>query len=170
MQELNLKFELLVKRIFEILIEDYNLNAEDFMRKFDRWELLDKRNRPFVEVGIKRFLEGDYISSLHILVPQFESTLRRLFANAGYATTSIKKGTAQHEETFNEFLKREEIKDALGENIHKLIQIVMVEQTGLNLRNDIAHGLIGFSNVTKTKCVLVIYLYLLLTNIKYSIE
>jgi hypothetical protein len=43
----------------------------------------------------------------------------------------------------------------------------MVEQAGLNLRNEIAHGLIKFSDITKTKCIIVIYLFLVLT--RYSI-
>lgn len=170
MLNLNINMEVLLKTIFEKLIGEYGLSADDIMGKFDRWELLDNRNRPFIEIGIKKFLEEDYISSIHILVPQFESTLRRLFANAGYPTTSIKKETAQHEETFNEFLNREDIKSSLGDNVHKLIQIVMVEQAGLNLRNEIAHGLMKFSNITKTQCILVIYLFLVLTNYGITIE
>ena len=168
MLSLNINLEVLIKTIFEKLIAEYHLNVDDIMEKFNRWGWLDDRNLPFVEKGIKKFFEDDYISSIHILVPQFESTLRRFFANIGFPTTSIKKGTAQHEETFNEFLNREDIKISLGENVHKLIQIVMVEQAGLNLRNEIAHGLIRFSDITKNKCILVIYLFLMLT--RYNIN
>lgn len=168
MLNLNINLEILIKTIFEKLTSELHLNADDIMEKFNRWGWLDERNRPFVENGIRKFFEDDYIGSIHILVPQFESTLRRFFANIGFPTTSIKKGTAQHEETFNEFLSREDIKISLGENVHKLIQIVMVENSGLNLRNEIAHGLIKFSDITKTKCILVVYLFLLLT--RYSIK
>ncbi|PFT62607.1 hypothetical protein COK67_20055 [Bacillus cereus] len=170
MLNLNINMEVLIKAIFGKLIGEHGLSVDDIMGKFDRWGLLDNRNRPFIEIGIKKFLEEDYISSVHILVPHFESTLRRLFANAGYPTTSIKKRTAQHEETFNEFLNREEIKSLLGDDVHKLIQIVMVEQAGLNLRNEIAHGLINFSDITNTQCILVIYLFLILTRYRITIK
>ncbi|MEH7298524.1 MULTISPECIES: DUF4209 domain-containing protein [Bacillus] len=170
MCHLTVNLEVLIKFIFEKLIGEYDLGVDKIMKKFDRWGLLDNRNRPFIEIGMKNFFEGDYISSVHILVPQFESTLRRLFSNAGFPTTSIKKGTAQHEETFNEFLNREDIKSSLGNDIHKLIQIVMVEQAGLNLRNQIAHGLINFSSITKAQCLLVIYLFLVLTRFETSNE
>lgn len=165
---LQINMRLLVVPIFEKLIDEQNLCTDNFMEKFDRWGLLDNRNRLFIKTGISKFLEDDYISSLHILVPQFESTLKRLFSNAGYPTTSFKKEGAQQEETFNVFLKRDEIISALGVNIHKLIQIVMVEQSGLNLRNEIAHGLIKYSDIDKTKCVLVIFLFLVLTNFNYT--
>lgn len=163
---LNLNLEIVIKSIFERLSSNYHLNVDDIMEKFERWGCLDARNRPLVESGIRNFFEGDYIASIHILVPQFESTLKRFFSNKGFHTTSIKKETAQHEETFNEFLNREDIKGLLGENVHKLIQIVMVEQSGLNLRNEVAHGIIKFSDITKTKCILVIFLFLILTRYK----
>ena len=69
------------------------------------------------------------MSALHILVPQFESTVRRMFSKAGYSTTSIRKGNTQQEVTFNEFLLRDDVKSTLGNDVHKLIQIVMVEQS-----------------------------------------
>ena len=168
MHYLNINVELLLKAIFDKLISEFEISTEDFMQKFNKWELLDNKNVPFIEHGISRFLEKDYLSALHILVPQFESTVRRMFSKAGYSTTSIRKGNTQQEVTFNEFLLRDDVKSTLGNDVHKLIQIVMVEQSGLNLRNEIAHGLIELSNINYTKCILVIYLFLILT--RYSIE
>ncbi|MFI3547289.1 DUF4209 domain-containing protein [Mammaliicoccus sciuri] len=168
MIHLNINVELVLKAIFDKLILEFEISTEDFMQKFNRWELLDKKNIPFIEHGISRFLEKDYLSALHILVPQFESTVRRMFSKAGYSTTSIRKGNTQQEVTFNEFLLRDDVKSAFGNDVHKLIQIVMVEQSGLNLRNEIAHGLIEFSNINYTKCILIVYLFLVLTS--YNIE
>lgn len=126
-----------------------------------KWRTI-KRTISIIEVGIKRFFEGDYVSSLHVLVPKFESTVRELFEKAKFPTTSMKK-TSQHEQTFNAFLDREDVKlelNKLGKDFHKVIQIVMISQTGMNLRNDIAHGLIPYSSITKSRCIIVIYLFL----------
>ncbi|MCG9795327.1 DUF4209 domain-containing protein [Staphylococcus argenteus] len=168
MQHLNINVEVFLKAIFDKLISEFEISTDDFMKKFNKWDLLDKKNVPFIECGISRFLEKDYLSALHILVPQFESTVRRMFSKVGYTTTSIRKGNTQQAITFNEFLLRNDVKSSFGNDIHKLIQIVMVEQSGLNLRNEIAHGLIEIRNVNYTKCILVIYLFLILTT--YNIE
>ncbi|WP_419792120.1 DUF4209 domain-containing protein [Staphylococcus chromogenes] len=168
MNHLNINVELIIKYIFDKLISEFEISTEDFMQKFNRWELLHNKNVPFIEHGISRFLEKDYLSAMHILVPQFESTVRRMFSKAGYSTTSFRKGNTQQEVTFNEFLLRDDVKSAFGNDVHKLIQIVMVEQSGLNLRNEIAHGLIESSNINYTKCILVIYLFLVLT--RYNIK
>lgn len=159
---------IILKGVFEKLIDVYNLNTDDIMERFEKWNHLDKRNHPFIKRGLIKFFEGDYISSIHILVPQFESTLRNFFKQAGYATTSIKKGGTQQDQTFNAFLDREDIKSALSDDDYTLIRVIMVEQTGLNLRNNIAHGTIGLNDVTQNRCIIVIYLYLILTG--YQIE
>jgi hypothetical protein len=170
MYHLQINLELIIVNLFNKLIDDKELSSEDVVNKLKSWPLLSPKNLPLIEVGIEAFFKGDYVSSLHILVPQFESTLRRMFSLAGYPTTSIKKGTAQHEETFNEFLNRSDIKEALGDHIHKFIQMVMVEQTGINLRNKVAHGLISFSECNRSLNILVIYLFLLLTIFRINVK
>lgn len=159
-----------LEQVFDKLISEQDFGSEDIMDIFKNWGFLDKNQYNIIEVGIKRFFEGDYVSSLHVLVPKFESTVRELFEKAKFPTTSMKK-TSQHEQTFNAFLDREDVKlelNKLGKDFHKVIQIVMTSQTGMNLRNDIAHGLIPYSSVTKSRCIIVIYLFLILT--KYTVD
>ncbi len=156
--------EIFIVKLFDRMISEKEIGAEDIIFKLESWSLLSKKNLPYIRHGIESFFRKDYVSSIHVLVPQFESTLRRMFAAAGYPTTSIKKGTVQHEETFNAFLEREDIKISLGTSVHKLIQMVMVEQTGLNLRNEVAHGLLPFSKCNRSLNILVIFLFLVLTR------
>lgn len=151
--------------VIEKLIVEQDLNVNNLMQIFETWGLLDKQNIYFVQKGLERFFSEDYVSSIHILVPQFESSLRRMFSNAGYDTTSLHEGNTQLEITFNEFLKKPYVHDELGNSIHNLIAHVMVEKNGWNLRNEIAHGLIKHSDITKYTCITVIYLFLLLTRI-----
>lgn len=154
----------LLTPIIDRLVRENGLTSDEFIKKIISWSLMSSQNAPLVEIGIRKFFDDDYVSSLHILVPQFESCLRRMFSQAGFATTSIKRGMAQHEETFNEFLNRDEIKEVLGESFHKFIQMIMVEQTGLNLRNKIAHGLINVEDCSKQINNLILFLYLQITK------
>jgi hypothetical protein len=158
-----IKVQVLLERVFHVLTEERGLKAEDFFSFLRRWPILDERNAALLEVGIERFFARDYVSTLHILVPQLECCVRRMFAKAGYPTTIIKKGTTQQEQTFTKFLEREEVKDFLGTNFHRYLEMVMVDQTGLNLRNDIAHGLIKPEDCNETNAQTVLHLLLMLT-------
>ncbi|MDD9783130.1 DUF4209 domain-containing protein [Priestia megaterium] len=160
---------ILMAPLFEELIER-GLNAQHIIDQINNWEYIGEENKEFIKVGVERLFEKDYISSLHILVPQFEDVIRGFFHKLGFVTTSIKKGTAQHEQTFNEFLERQDIKEVLPERTHKYIQILMVEQTGSNLRNKIAHGLINSSECNLMNNILVLHLYLVLTTLTISVK
>ncbi|MEB4861016.1 DUF4209 domain-containing protein [Priestia megaterium] len=159
----------LMSPLFEELIEK-GLSAQHIIDKLNNWIYMDEKNKEFIRVGVERFFEKDYISSLHILVPQFEDVIRGFFDKLGFVTTSIKKGTAQHEQTFNEFLERQDIKSILPPNIHKYIQMLMVEQTGSNLRNKIAHGLIHSSECNLMNNILILHLYLVMTTLVITTE
>lgn len=149
--------------VFKILKEEKDLQAQDLLSLLQSWELMEDANYEIIEFGINRFFAGDYVSSLHILLPQLEACVRNIFMRAGYATTSIKRGNAQHEETFNVFLDRSDVKESLGIDLHKFLQFVLVEQTGYNLRNIFAHGLADINMCNEVNSILVIFIYIKLT-------
>lgn len=170
--EISLKLTSLIylDRIFEVKQENGDFNTEsciDFLRE---GQLIDARNIPIIEIGISRYFQNDFVSAIHILAPQFESTLRRLFENAGYPTTSLGSQQVQNEQTFNAFLNRSDVKKGLGENVHQLIKFVMVDKIGLNLRNNIGHGLMPIEAMGKENCSLILYLFLIISTygIKYA--
>ncbi|MFC1835952.1 DUF4209 domain-containing protein [Thermodesulfobacteriota bacterium] len=156
--------EFLLKNVFQVLREEKGLSPNDLIGFLEKWHLWDKEKTPFVRVAIERYFEFDYVSALHILVPQLEDCVRKAFAKAGYATTTIQKGTTQHEQTFTEFLKRTDIRGAIPENFHKYLEMALVEQTGFNLRNDVAHGLIKQQDCNENNTLMVIHLYLILAT------
>jgi len=154
-----------LERIFDFLIKERGLVAQDLIESIYNFPLIDTKNAILIEVGINRCFEDDYVSSLHILVPQVEASVRGIFQNAGLATTVIRHGMVQFEETFNEFLRRPEVIRALGERFHKYLQMIFVEQTGLNLRNEIAHGIVGPEKCNRVLAYVVLHCLLLLTSI-----
>ena len=139
-RSLSFGVNLLLMPIFELLKEK-GLTADSIIEIYRNWDFYNPARVELLKTGFQRILDGDYISALHVLVPQFEACLREMFNGAGTATTVIKAGVVQHEQVMTEFLLREEVKKALGEDFHTYICTVMISQDGWNLRNDIAHGL-----------------------------
>lgn len=156
--------------LFRKLETEKSLTWNQVFEKIIQTSLVDERKYTILEFGLKKYFERDYISSIHILVPHFEDILRGIFHKLEYPTTSIKKGDTVQEVTFNTFLERDYVKSTLGVDLHKFIQMTMVEQTGLNLRNKVAHGLISEDECNEVNGTLVVFLYLLITNFQLSSE
>ncbi|MBF0464412.1 MAG: hypothetical protein HQK88_08455 [Nitrospirae bacterium] len=75
---------LFLELAFLYLEKEKNLNDTEFNKYLGSWKFIHQVNKSIVEHGVKKHFEKDYISALHILVPQFEGTLRRAFHTAGY--------------------------------------------------------------------------------------
>jgi len=91
--------------------------------------------------GLYAGLIGDFITSTHVLIPQIENSVRYLLSQRGVITSSLEKGI-QNEYDLNKILYQSEIKDIFDEDTLFDLKGLLVEHSGTNLRNRMAHGLI----------------------------
>lgn len=161
---LQLMFSIMYDRIW-IKLEQQGLSCKMVVDRITGWECMSEIDANIIKVGIERYFNEDFISAIHILVPKFESCFREFFSWGGYPTTSIKKSATQHEQTFNEFLENDFVKNNIDSDTLFLIKYVMVDNLGYNLRNDIAHGLAGADKFSRNIANIVLFLYFILTNL-----
>lgn len=152
-------------RILDRLREERKLNIDNLTSYLKDWELMPEENLEIVAVGIERYFSEDYVSAIHILVPQLEAVIRKMFEKAGFPTTTVIREKTQ-EQTLSGFLKRPDVKSTFGEGITTFLDIVLTAQDGLNLRNEVAHGLIKKEVCSKELVEIIIHLYLILTRFK----
>lgn len=143
------------------------LNAEIMINKITSWDYMDFKDKEIIKGGVQRFFEKDYISAIHILTPRFENIIREFFLCGGFATTSIKTNTVQHEQTFNDFLLNEYVINSLPKRLLELIKFVMVDNLGWNLRNNIAHGISEIEIFNSTTANMLIILYMIIVTYKW---
>ncbi len=102
---------------------------------------LDESLRKLIAHGIKRHFEKDYISSIHVLIPQVEATLRYLLNKKGINTLKTKGDTIMDNE-LGGLLKDTATRNLLGEDLTTYLELRFTEQEGMNLRNNVSHGLL----------------------------
>jgi len=113
-------------------------------------------NNPFVPPGRENLfikglyagLIGDFITSTRILIPQIENSVRYLLSNRGAITSGIdnKNNGIQKEDNLNVTLfpsKYQQITSIFDEDTLFDLQGLLIEKSGSNLRNRMAHGLIN---------------------------
>ncbi len=101
----------------------------------------DEDKLPLLRTGIERYLARDYTSALYVLVPQIEAILRRLLGKIGLPMTNIDQQGVTRELSLGKVLDTPRLKTGLGDDLSFYLEFLFVQQQGLNLRNDIAHGL-----------------------------
>ena len=88
---LSLGVNLFLMPIFELLKEK-GLTTESIIEIYKKWDFYNPEREELLKTGFQRILDGDYISALHVLVPQFEACLREMFDGVGITTTVVKPG------------------------------------------------------------------------------
>lgn len=91
--------------------------------------------------GLIRGLKGDWTSSMYILVPLIENSLRCLMEANGYNMIKIDADGIQQEKDLNSFIYNEELREIIGEDLQFQLQLILCDKTCYNLRNILAHGL-----------------------------
>lgn len=124
---------------------------------FLRWKI------DIIRHGFDRYIASDFISALHILIPQIEDCLRRFLGTLGGSTTSVQAGKMR-EKSLDQILEAAEIKRALATipPLQKYLEYVLVNETGLNLRNKAAHGLLTVEDCNADNANTVVHIFLLL--------
>ncbi|MFJ7445022.1 DUF4209 domain-containing protein [Pedobacter suwonensis] len=110
----------------------------DFLKKSS---IIDEARYNLIEVGIKNFFEENYVSCIHILIPQFEEAIRNLLEINGGNVLTFNDGTYPVK-TFNHVLEDEIVKRAFGEETVYYFKVLFTDPRGWNLRNQVAHGLL----------------------------
>ncbi len=116
--------------------------------------------------AIKVYLEKDFISTLHILIPQFENLLLMISENAGIQTTAIERGkTITKRITLSDLsLKSDEMIKIFGKDFCFYLRYVLYSPLGLSIRHKIAHGNIDNAECNENNCNLVLVGLLILLN------
>ncbi len=148
----------------EKLIEKERLfNAESLMKFIVSSPVVPPESLPLISVGIKRYFEEDYISALHVLVPQFENLFIQISERVGIDVITINrtKGLSTNTKVLSvPLLDSEPCKQNWGEDLCELLKFILLEPLGYKLRHKVAHGEITESDCNKSSCNLIIYLIL----------
>ncbi len=157
-------------------IMDEKLNIQNLSDYFRSKGIFSKDFLKILDVVIERFFSGDYISTLHILVPKFEKVFLYLTQEFENKVDTIASRTQKGEKdkiwtqdkTLGEdFLKNEDVRKIWGEDFCEQIIFVFFSQLGCKLRHKIAHGYSKLDELNFQNSVLVFYFFLVFaTRIK----
>jgi hypothetical protein len=117
------------------------LNADTIMARVRSSPVFDEAAYPLVEEGLRQYFEGRFAPALHLLIPQIEAAVRRLATLAGAAIYKRNRQTKLLDmKLLHDLLRDEHVVGVLSERVALYLRILLVDQRGWNLRNEVCHG------------------------------
>lgn len=154
-----------INKIMETNNTKIKMNIESLSSYFEKTEILNDNNLNIIKQGLERYFKKDYISSLHILIPQFESAFLDVSEKCGIDIVALdqKLGISTRTKTLSDrYLSSKEFTDIWGEDYCQQIKFILFEQLGYKLRHKIAHGEIQKEECIFSNSTLIIYLFLVI--------
>ena len=134
-----------IAHILEYIRTHFDVNLEDVSRLVENSAFVTPgRNRQF-EIGINAGFQKDFITAINVLVPQVENAFRCLLQECGIVVYNLKDDGTEELKTFSALLELPETAEFLENDLLFTLKAVFCSKYGLNLRNEVAHGLLSDS-------------------------
>lgn len=125
------------------MLAEHEMSAEvvqDLIK--DSGFIPDGRLPLFVQ-GIVAGFQWDFVSALHLLIPQIENGLRYLLEQNGVVPRNVDANGIEEVWGLERTIAHPVIKEMLGSDFVYELQSLLAGRLGPNLRNSIAHGLLS---------------------------
>jgi lysyl-tRNA synthetase class 1 len=121
--------------------DKHDLQPEHFAAWANRHGLYDDMG--LLLDGVRAYFTGDYVKAVHLLVPQVERGLRSIAGQLGKPITKAHSTVQGASVSINigDILYSKDIAEALGPDFTLHFLALYADPRGLNLRNELAHGL-----------------------------
>ena len=128
--------------ILEQLTFEHHVDEEDLRNICLMSPVVQNSRAWLVAKGLKAGFDNDFCTALHLLVPQLEHIVRTHVTRRGARTVTVGENGVLMEMGLSSLVAMEEMTAAFGPDFSFEVQALFCEQSGPNLRNDFAHGLL----------------------------
>lgn len=139
---------------------------DSVIERFKDSPFIVKEQREQFERGIKAYFDSDFLVACHLLVPIFESAIRRLAAYSGINVFSLNKDGDNEYKTLDKLLENLKEDKCIPTDIYEYFQNLFTDKFGWNIRNLISHGLLQTGAFNKIMADRIIHAFLTLSLIK----
>jgi len=141
--------------LMEMLRQDRTALIDSLVSLFESRGLIDPTCRALLRTSFEAWASGSHAVALHMLIPRFEASLRRILKARGARTVAEQAGAYQ--ELTLDALLTNGIAAGFPDGLIRLFRIVFTLQGGPNLRNRVSHGLASDAECNELSVYLVLY-------------
>lgn len=130
---------------WERLREKHSVDLERLIEWISQCPFFPPSRLRFLREGMQAWFAGDMVKVIHVLVPQVEAALRDVLAALGGAVTRPDPDTGGFQMiSLGDVLSHERFKSKVHEDIRFHLKVLYQDPRGLNIRNEVAHGIASF--------------------------
>jgi Domain of unknown function (DUF4209) len=132
-----------MRRVLDEMLSRHGLTPQRLTELTDESPIFVDARRPLVARAFKAYCMRDYITFLHLGVPEVESALRVLYQNSTQQASSTSRDSKRWRKiTLNQVLDDRALEEFLGADAVFYLKVALTHDLGMNMRNLVSHGLV----------------------------
>ncbi|MGA9885225.1 MAG: DUF4209 domain-containing protein [Candidatus Acidiferrales bacterium] len=137
-------YQPLLAHVLAKLWERYAPTADNVLDFLCESPLFADSRDGLLKDGLEAYHQEDFVKAIYVLVPQIEHILRNFLGRVGIPVRKTVRNQPgiTDAKNMNDVLADPRMRRVLTENLWRYLAVVYVDRRGLNLRNDLAHGLV----------------------------
>jgi len=134
----------------EVMRQEHRLRENDFYSVTRESPIVPQGREQMIAKALYAGYDNDFVTALHILVPQLEHLIRFHLKQHGAKTTNLDQNGIENENGLSTLVELPEIEDIFGKDLSFEIRALFCDSFGPNLRNELAHGLLSYEEAQST--------------------
>lgn len=127
-----------------VIRNEHWLTVDDFEYLACKSSIVPSGREKMWAIGLHAGYEGDFVVALHVLVPQIEHMVRVHLKEAGVSTSTLGPDGIETENGLSTLVQCPEAVKVFGEDILFELKYILCSPLYANIRNKMAHGLLGY--------------------------
>lgn len=127
--------------LIEKIVEKFNFDKNSALELIKKSAVIEEDRHNIILKCLDAYYEKDYLSFIHLAIPQIEEAFRNLLEFSGGVVLRHNTDGSFNLKTFNEILKDPIVIDSLGYDFVNYFRIIFTEHRAWNLRNKVCHGI-----------------------------
>lgn len=138
----NMQFSALFLRQAMVgLREKFALTQDQLLAHVRQSPLFEEQREPILRAGLEAYLNGQAVHCIHLLIPQIEAAIRAIVQNGGGTVLRPNRMGGQDLRTLDDLLRDEVVCKVFGEDVPLYFRVLFTDRRGINLRNNVCHGI-----------------------------
>jgi hypothetical protein len=148
------------------LHEEGKLSVEEVFQYVTASPTIDADRHGIIRLGLEAYFKRDFITAIHLLIPQIENAVRDVLARAGGNIYKPNRDGGYNSKLLEDLLREPIVKTALTEEIVEYFRILFTDSKGWNLRNNLCHGMLRNADFNFTNANRVIHALLCVGSLR----
>jgi Domain of unknown function (DUF4209) len=137
----------------DILVLEHRLREADFIDLASQSPIVPKDRVGLFGKALFAGYERDFVTALHLLIPQIEHMVRIHLKSSGAQTTNLDLNGIENENGMSTLMDHPNAEKVFGKNMTFELRALFCDASGPNLRNELAHGLLTEDNCNSVPAI-----------------